>query len=559
MRPWRKNGDRCWVVCIFQSPRTGRAVLKNLYRAGFRRVAAIHAAGGRPRVEKYGIPMIGGAAAASAFGLAMGAFIFWQRGILADYQPGMLALLLAAFALASALSGWILLRLLQQHVDEKRLAQFAGTILPDETVVITEVEASETARVLVILRDVEAEAPVTFGFYPPPPFSVEPTGRPLGHEFPSGQRLVENAAHLARAIVVGRGAKPRGPSFLRRLREIEHALEWANASLTMSAEAHHAFTLSAEWLLDNAYLIREQVADLRKSLPQKYYGNLPLNASGPNSGLPRVYQVGAEMVSETDGALEPEIIRRFLSAFQAITPLDIGELWALPLMLRLQLLECIRTLAIQVDQQQRESEEADFWANRLITAVRHSSPRLLKIMEQLLERYPEPTPHFASELVAHLYDDEGALPVVSGWLERSLRSPLLEVMQQEHRHQAVQQTALTNAINSCRRLAQIQWRELFQSTSWAESQLAADPAGVYARMDFETRDRCRGAVEEIARWSNCSEQKTIDHALALAKAAEDEVARHVGYYLIDAGRPALERATSANVPLAERSRRWLRT
>ena len=85
-------------------------------------------------------------------------------------------------------------------------------------------------------------------------------------------------------------------------------------------------------------------------------------------------------------------------------------------MLRLQLLECLRTLAIQVDQQQRESEEADFWANRLITAVRHSSPRFLKMMEQLVERYPEPTPHFASELVAHLYDDEGALPVVSGWL-----------------------------------------------------------------------------------------------------------------------------------------------
>src|SRR5439155_1159004 len=119
-------------------------------------------------------------------------------------------------------------------------------------------------------------------------------------------------------------------------------------------------------------------------------------------------------------------------------------------------------------------------------------------------------------------------------------------------------TALTNAINSCRRLAQIQWRELFQSTSWAEGELAADPAGVYAHQDFETRDRCRSAVEEIARWSNCSEQKAIDNALVLAKAARDEVARHVGYYLIDAGRPVLEQATGARVPLAERSRRWLR-
>src|SRR5437773_659796 len=559
MRLWRKNGDRVLVVGIFQSVGTGRAVLQNLHRARFRRAAAIHAsAKGRQRIEERGISAIGGSAAGSLLILALGAFIFWERGMLADYRPAGLTLLLAAFALAGAVTGWILVQLLREHVDAASFARFASTILPNETVVLAEVEASEASRVLAILRDVEAEAPVTFGFYPPPPFSVESTARPLSHELPSSQRLVENAASLARAIAVSRGAKPRGPSFLHRLLEIEDALEWTNLSLTMSAEAHHAFTLSAEWLLDNAYLIREQVTDLRKSLPQKYYGKLPLIASGPGAGLPRVYHVAAEMVSETDGALEPEIIRRFLAAFQAIAPLDIGELWALPLMLRLQLLECLRSLAIQVDQQQRESEEADFWANRLITAVRHSSPRFLKILEELVERYPEPTPHFASELVAHLYDDEGALPVVSGWLERSLRSPLLEVMQQEHRHQAVQQTALTNAINSCRRLAQIQWRELFQSTSWAESELAADPAGVYARMDFETRDRCRSAVEEIARWSNCSEQNAIDRALALAKAARDEVARHVGYYLIDAGRPVLEQATGARVPLAERSRRWLR-
>src|SRR5216110_2980820 len=557
MKLWRKNGDHVLVVGIFQSPRTGRAVLKNLNRARFGRTAAIHAsAGGRPRVEEYGVSAIGGAAA--AVGVAIGTFIFWQCGILTDYRPAVLALLLAAFALASAVSGWVLVRLFRQHVDEAWLACCASTILPGETVVMAKVEVSDAPRVLVILRDVEAEAPVTFAFRSPPRFSIESTTQPLWDERPSSQRLSENAANLARSISVSRKTQPRGRSFLRRLREVEGALEWANASLAMSAEMHHAVTLSAEWLLDNAYLIREQVTDLRRSLPQKYYGGLPLIAKGPQAGLPCVYRVASEMVSESCGELGPEIIRKFLVAFQAVTPLDIGELWALPLMLRLQLLECLRALAIQVEQQQSQSEGADFWANRLITAGRHSSPRLLKMMEALVERYPEPTPHFASELVAHLYDEEGVLPLVSGWLERSLRSPLLEVIQQEHRRQAVQQTALTNAINSCRRLAQIQWRELFQSTSWAESELAADPAGVYARMDFETRDRCRSAVEEIARWSNCSEQKTIDHALALAKAAQDQVARHVGYYLIDAGRPVLEQATGARVPLAERSRRWIR-
>src|SRR6266513_3092553 len=160
--------------------------------------------------------------------------------------------------------------------------------------------------------------------------------------------------------------------------------------------------------------------------------------------------------------------------------------------------------------------------------------------------------------MAHLYDEETALPLVRGWLERSLRAPLLEVVQQEHRRQAVQQTALADVINSCRLIAQIAWPEFFESTSWAESELGADPAGVYARQDFETRDRCRSAVEEIARWSKRSEQEIIGQTLALAKTAGDKLAQNVGYYLIDAGRLALERATGTRLPLAEWSRRWLR-
>ncbi len=118
MRFWRKNGDRVLVVAIFQSVATGRAVLQNLHRARFRRAAAIHASTkGRQRVEERGISAIGGAAAAAAFGLALGAFIFWQRGMLADYRSAGLALLLVAFALVGALAGWILVRLLREHVD----------------------------------------------------------------------------------------------------------------------------------------------------------------------------------------------------------------------------------------------------------------------------------------------------------------------------------------------------------------------------------------------------------------------------------------------------------
>src|SRR5207247_9722883 len=173
---------------------TGRAVLQNLHRARFRRAAAIHAsAKGRQRIEERGISAIGGSAAGSLLILALGAFIFWERGMLADYRPAGLTLLLAAFALAGAVTGWILVRLLQEHVAAASLARCASTILPGETVVLAEIRATETSRLLAIMRDVEAEAPVTFAFHSPPHFRFKSSARPLGHELPSGQRPGETA------------------------------------------------------------------------------------------------------------------------------------------------------------------------------------------------------------------------------------------------------------------------------------------------------------------------------------------------------------------------------
>ena len=136
MRFWRKKRDRVLVVGIFQSAGTGRAVLQNLHRARFRRAAAIYTSTkGRPRIEEHGISSIRGSATALILGLALGAFILRERGMLADYPPELL-LLLTAFALAGAITGWILIRLLREHVEAASLARFTSTILPNETVVL---------------------------------------------------------------------------------------------------------------------------------------------------------------------------------------------------------------------------------------------------------------------------------------------------------------------------------------------------------------------------------------------------------------------------------------
>src|SRR5664279_1529642 len=271
-----RNDDHVLVVGIFQHPEIARAALKNLRRARFRRAAAVHgSATHRPRVEECDIWAIGWAASVVAL-LAIGIFIFWQRGTPADFRPAGLATLLGVFVAFGALVGWTSYRLLRQHVDDAHLTRVRNSITPDEIIVLAEVRPNETSRVLAILRDVAAEEVVTFAFPPSAAGRFETTPSPLWQEQFSSQRLAEMAAMLALSTPVSRKVRPEGSSFCQRLGEIERTLEWANASLSMSADVHHSFTLSAEWLLDNAYLIREQLTDLRRSLPGRAYGELPL-------------------------------------------------------------------------------------------------------------------------------------------------------------------------------------------------------------------------------------------------------------------------------------------
>ncbi len=556
----KNEAERALVTGFYQSPEITGTALTKLRRNGFRRSAAVHcAATGEVRVDEHGIRPGRGAFGTALIGLLIGFLALLPPQVME--HPGAipeLALKLAACTLAGALAGWWLFRSLDARVDGAHLERFKRWMVRNETVVLVEVPARDAARVLTILRAVEAEPPLTFAFHPSTAFDFEPEANLFRKEASSSERLEEKAVRLAHSVSIEYGAKPRDHPLLLRLRENERSLKWTDASLTMSAEVHHAFALSAEWLLDNAYLIQEQINEIRRSLPKSFYEKLPVIASGPQAGLPRVYRIATEIVAESDGALDTETLRTFLVAFQSVSPLKIGELWAFPLMLRMRLVECARTLAIQVEKLQSESEEADFWANRLITGARRSPERLVELMAELVRRYPEPTAHFASELVAHLYDEEAALPMVSVWLDRSLGAPMLEVVQYEQRRQVVQQTSLANVIASCRRLMQIQWQELFEAVSRVDVELAKDPAGICPRVDFDTRNRYRDAVEEIARWSKTTELEVISQALALAGAAEDDLARHVGYHLIDAGRPALERQAGARAPVGERSRRWLR-
>jgi cyclic beta-1,2-glucan synthetase len=104
----------------------------------------------------------------------------------------------------------------------------------------------------------------------------------------------------------------------------------------------HTLTPAAEWLVNNSHVVEELVSQITLSLPDRYYNELPKLADGPLAGYPRVFSIAWAYVAHTDSRTDPEDLRQFVEAYQEITPLSIGELWALPISINLVLVENLR-------------------------------------------------------------------------------------------------------------------------------------------------------------------------------------------------------------------------
>src|SRR4030095_9706971 len=117
-------------------------------------------------------------------------------------------------------------------------------------------------------------------------------------------------------------ARPR-TQLLERLDETERLLVETFDSLPAAVRSRLRVPPSGEWLLDNFYLIEEQIRIARQHLPKEYSRGLPHLAQGPSRGLPRVYDIALEAISHGDGRVDSRTLSRFVAAYQTVTPLTL--------------------------------------------------------------------------------------------------------------------------------------------------------------------------------------------------------------------------------------------
>ncbi len=371
---------------------------------------------------------------------------------------------------------------------------------------------------------------------------------PLRAELFNAEQMDQHAHVLAHSHIVS--STRSAEQLLSRLADNENVLVAAHAVLAESITEGGRATPAGEWLLDNFYLIEEQIRTARRHFPKGYSRELPRLANGLSAGLPRVYDIVLETIAHTDGRLDPDGLRRFLASYQTVTTLKLGELWAIPIMARLALIENLRRVSARISAARADRNLADYWADKMTAIVEVDPNGLILLIADMARSNPPMVSAFVAEFSRRLQGQSSALALPLTWIEQRLsqnNQTIDQLVQSENQQQAANQVSMSNSIGSLRLLGALNWRNFVEDLSAVEQIFRANPDGTHAKMDFATRDRYRQSVEQVAKRCTFSESDVAHTAIRLAalSAAEfgaDDRSADTGFYLIDNGLPLLEKA-----------------
>ena len=362
--------------------------------------------------------------------------------------------------------------------------------------------------------------------------------------------LEEHARRLAAVWTPFRRRRGGGRAHLRRLDAHARVLRDVYRTLADDVRRGEPAAPAAEWLLDNFHTISATIRDIRHDVPASFYRRLPTIADDEFAGLPRVYAMALELVRCSAGRLDAQRLQRFVAAFQSVTPLTMGELWAWPSALKLALVEHLRVRADILAATRAQAADAEQLVDAIgKTAVPEAWPAQIHpaFVTRLLVRSRE----YGAAAASLRHQLDAALAATGRTVEDAIRS--------EGQHQAAEQAAMANLVGSLRLISTFDWSEFFESVSLVEQVLRRDPAGVYGRMDFLSRDRYRHAVEELADGTGDGQRhvalKSVERARQVAEHTPDARGAHVGYHLIGRGRPQFEKGLARSLGIRRRMRR----
>ncbi len=301
---------------------------------------------------------------------------------------------------------------------------------------------------------------------------------------------------------------------------------------------------AAEWLLDNFYIIEQQVKEIRQSLANNTFNRLPIIKEGSQKGYPRVYAIALELVAHTDGSFDDRILINFIKAYQTNSILSTSELWAVSMMIRIALIENIRRICEKINKSQQQLLKADELVEFILSKIDEPNEMLIDLIKEHMKNIDKMHSSYAEYLLQKIKKEgHKAAAIVQYFDERLMCQDTTaeKIIRLEHQDQAAIQVSMGNSITSFRFISGLDWTEVFDALSYVEEILRQDPCDTYRKMDFESRDYYRQQVVSLAKKFKTSETQVAQKAVECASAYQEEGGKqnernerfsHVGNYLL---------------------------
>lgn len=378
-----------------------------------------------------------------------------------------------------------------------------------------------------------------------------PVAPPIRAEIFGLQRFAQHGRSLGETHRADR-ARARAATFFPRLSDNIRVLREAHRTIGMQAGTGYDISPAAEWLLDNFHLIEAQLEEIHAGLPRSYFRKLPMLVDEPLAGLPRVYGVAWAFVAHTDGAFDESLLLAFIDAYQEIRALELAEIWALPTVLRVVLVENLRRLAERVASNKAAREVANLCCDRIDTADVASLAAVHALLEQrgAGQMFLSQLGHRL--LGVHNPGDGRGLDDVRAWLRQALPD-MAATQAQQIADQAADNLSVSNAVNSLRAIGDADWVGIVERSSALMRLMLTSP--LFEAEHTRTRDRTLHGIERWARRSGQGEM-AVAQALLDRMHAGDASAAVASHWLEGPGQPELARALGLGERAAGAGRAW---
>ena len=359
---------------------------------------------------------------------------------------------------------------------------------------------------------------------------------------------------------------------LNRVNENYAYIKSIYQDLNEDIQLKRAVPPAAEWLLDNYYIIEEQTQNIRRDLTKKSYYRLPILNKGPLRGYTRVLAIAMEFVSIVDGQIDEGTLRKYLEAYQKHSILFDREIRSIPMMLKIGLLENVRSICESIKETQKQWNLADEMMDKWWSSEVNNEEKIVNTFKGVIANNVEANTSFVEHMFYRFRrSGESYVHILNKINEHLVQfsTEIDTIARKEHNAQAVSAVSIGNDIMSFKYISSLNWDELFQHLSYVENILSHDPDDVYSSMDVYSKGYYMSQIEKLARIYDVSErhiaQRAVDVAQEVAVAngllnhIENKHLRrsHVGYYLFGEGIQRLEMNQTTKLKLKHKLFRGL--